>query len=142
MTYHPFPMFTCIVYDTLMVSLFICDQSVVFSSLTIYSFIYFSRFYFPDSGQAVVTGVVPSPPPGSCLRFLSRIGFSDPTGRRFFIECSLTHALALSATYIPVPMILFLFFFSDVFLFFFFPPSPPVVSRGGEVRRLHPAVEL
>ena len=26
-------------------------------------------------------------PPGSCLQFLSRIGFSNPTARRFFIEC-------------------------------------------------------
>ena len=27
------------------------------------------------------------PPPGSCLRLLSRMGFSNPTARRFFIEC-------------------------------------------------------
>ena len=26
-------------------------------------------------------------PPGSCLQFLSRIGFSSSTARRFFIEC-------------------------------------------------------
>ena len=26
-------------------------------------------------------------PPGSCLQFLSRIGFSNPSARRFFIEC-------------------------------------------------------
>ena len=26
------------------------------------------------------------PPPGSCLQFLSRIGSSNPTARRFFIE--------------------------------------------------------
>ena len=26
-------------------------------------------------------------PPGSCLPFLSRIVFSNPTARRFFIEC-------------------------------------------------------
>ena len=25
--------------------------------------------------------------PGSCLQFLSRIGFSNPTARRLFIEC-------------------------------------------------------
>ena len=36
--------------------------------------------------------------PGSCLQFSSRIGFSNPTARRFFIECCLTHALALSAS--------------------------------------------
>ena len=37
--------------------------------------------------------------PGSCLQFLSRIGFSNPTARRLFIEgpVLLTHALALSA---------------------------------------------
>ena len=57
--------------------------------LFIYVFVYlFSQhFYFPASGQAVVTGVVPSPPPGSCLQLLSRIGFSNPTTRRLFIEC-------------------------------------------------------
>ena len=26
-------------------------------------------------------------PPGSCLQLLSRIGFSNPTARRFFIQC-------------------------------------------------------
>ena len=35
-------------------------------------------------------------PPGSCLQFLSRIGFSNPTARRFRVL--LTHALALSAS--------------------------------------------
>ena len=52
--------------------------------------IFFSNFYFPSSGQqAVVTGVVPLLPPGSCLRFLSRIGFSNQShpARRLFIEC-------------------------------------------------------
>ena len=29
----------------------------------------------------------PSSPPGSCLQILSRIGFSNPTPGRFFIEC-------------------------------------------------------
>ena len=28
------------------------------------------------------------PPPSSCLQFLSRIGFSNPTARRFFIDIS------------------------------------------------------
>ena len=38
----------------------------------------------------MVTGLIPSSP-GSCLPFLSRIGFSNPTARRFFIEfCSHT----------------------------------------------------
>ena len=34
----------------------------------VYIYIYFAHFYFPASGQAVVTGVVPSPP-----RFLPSI---------------------------------------------------------------------
>ena len=34
-------------------------------------------------GQAAVTGVASSPPPGTRLHFLSRIGFSTPTARRF-----------------------------------------------------------
>ena len=29
----------------------------------------------------------PFSPPGSCLQFLSRTEFSNPTARRFFIEC-------------------------------------------------------
>ena len=41
--------------------------------------------------------VSPLLPPGSCLQFLSRIRFSNPTARRLFIEL-LTHALALSAS--------------------------------------------
>ena len=47
---------------------------------------FFSHFYFPASGQAVVTGVVPSSPPVLAFQLLSRIGFSNPTARRFFIE--------------------------------------------------------
>ena len=47
-----------------------------------------THFYFPaSSGQAVVTGVVPSSPRFFCLRFLSRIEISNPTARRFFVEC-------------------------------------------------------
>ena len=54
--------------------------SLLFSSST-------RRRFYPQrsSGQAVVTGVVPSPP-GYVPSFLSRIGFSIPTARRFFIE--------------------------------------------------------
>ena len=45
------------------------------------------------------TGVVHFYPPVLAFNFLSRIGFSNPTPRRFFIECLLlTHALALSAS--------------------------------------------
>ena len=63
-------------------------------------FIFFAHIYFPASGQAMVPGVILSDlSPGSCLQFLSRVGFSNPTARRFFIECLLlTHALALSAS--------------------------------------------
>ena len=42
--------------------------------------------FYPQraSGQAVVTGVHPSPPPvRTCLYFLARMGFSIPTARRF-----------------------------------------------------------
>ena len=39
----------------------------------------------------------PFSPPGSCLQFLPRIGFSNPTARRFFNRMMLTHAVALSA---------------------------------------------
>ena len=60
--------------------------------------VFFAHIYFPASGQAVVTGVVPSSPLFYSLHFLSRIGFSYPTARRFFIECLLTHALAFSAS--------------------------------------------
>ena len=52
----------------------------------LFFFPFFTHIYFPASGQAVVTGVVPSPP-GFCLQFLTRIGFSNLTVRRFFIEC-------------------------------------------------------
>ena len=37
------------------------------------------HFTFQLSGQAVVTGVFPSPPAGICLHFLSRRGLSIPT---------------------------------------------------------------
>ena len=58
-------------------------------------FFFPALFYFPASGQAVVTGVVPFPP-GSCLQILSRLGFSNPTARRF--SSSVAHALAFSAS--------------------------------------------
>ena len=60
-------------------------------------FFFFSLFYFPDSGQAVVTGVVPSTP-----RFLPSIFIAQRVRKS---HCSsilhrvlLTHALALSAS--------------------------------------------
>ena len=40
----------------------------------IYIYIFFlPHIYFPASGQAVVIGVVPFSPPGSCLQILSHI---------------------------------------------------------------------
>ena len=52
----------------------------------IFCFFCFTHFYFPASGQAVVTGVVPYPP-----RFLPSICIAHrvqhPTARRLFIEC-------------------------------------------------------
>ena len=51
-----------------------------------YFFFFLAHFYFPASGQAVVTGVVPFPP-RFLPQFVSRIGFSNSTARRFFIEC-------------------------------------------------------
>ena len=45
------------------------------------------HFYISAFGQAVVTGVVPSTSPVTCFQFLSRIGFTDHTARRVFIEC-------------------------------------------------------
>ena len=45
----------------------------------IFVFFFFpTHIYFPASGQAVVTGVVPSFPPVLAFNFSSRIGFSDP----------------------------------------------------------------
>ena len=61
-------------------------------------FFFFSHFYFPASGQAVVTGVVPSPP-----RFLPSIFIAHRVPAiPLLVHCSssvlLTHALALSAS--------------------------------------------
>ena len=48
--------------------------------------IFFTHICFPASGQAVVTGVVPSPPPVLALNFYrAYVGFSNPIARRFFI---------------------------------------------------------
>ena len=60
-------------------------------------FFFFAHFYFPASGQAVVTGVVPSPP--RCLPsifFAHRVQQSHFSS--IFHRVLLTHALALSAS--------------------------------------------
>ena len=60
-------------------------------------FFFSSHFYFPASGQAVVTGVVPSPP-----RFLPSIFIAHRVQQShcssIFHRMLLTHALALSAS--------------------------------------------
>ena len=72
--------------------------------LSFFSFRFFffscsSLFYFPASGQAVVTGVVPSPP-----RFLPSIFIAHRVQQSHFSSIFhrmllLTHALALSASH-------------------------------------------
>ena len=61
-------------------------------------FFFFSHFYFPASGQAVVTGVVPSPP-----RFLPSIFIAHRVQQShcssIFHRVLLSHALALSASH-------------------------------------------
>ena len=57
-----------------------------------YIFFFFLLFFFPhtltfqllDKPWQQVSSLLP---PGSCLQFLSRTGFSNPTARRFLIEC-------------------------------------------------------
>ena len=74
------------------------SQSVLGWGIFIFFFFFFSRFCFPASGQAVVTGVAPSPP-----RFLPSIFIAHRVQQS---HCSsivhrvllLTHALALSAS--------------------------------------------
>ena len=52
-------------------------------------FLLFSHMYILSSFWTSRDGHRCRPPllPGSCLQFLSRIGSSNPTVRRFFIEC-------------------------------------------------------
>ena len=65
-------------------------------NIYIYIFFIFAHFYFPASGQAVVTGVIPSPP-----RFLPSILIAHRVQQShcssIFHRTLLTHALALSA---------------------------------------------
>ena len=60
-------------------------------------FFFLSHFYFPASGQAVVKGVVP-PPPRYLPSFLSRIGFSIPTARRFSSNVANSRSRAFAKT--------------------------------------------
>ena len=61
---------------------------------------FYTPFYFPASGQAVATGVVPfSPPVLACLQFLSRIRrIQQSHCSSMFHPVLLTHALVLSAS--------------------------------------------
>ena len=47
-------------------------------------FFHTSTFQLLDKPWSQVSSLLP---PGSCLPFLSRIGFNDPTARRFLLEC-------------------------------------------------------
>ena len=84
---------------------FLCDWE--FKNLNFHSTLFFfPHFYFPASGQgthfffffltlSVTFQLLDKPwsqvssllPPGSCLHFLSRKGCSNPTARRYFLEC-------------------------------------------------------
>ena len=58
----------------------------------------------------------PFPPPGSCLQFLSRIGFGNPSARRFFIECcELTLSRFPQVNWCTSEKIRTIFFFVKIF---------------------------
>ena len=74
-----------------------CLSSITHHRVLFFFFSFFAHFHFPASGQAVVTGVIPSPP-----RFLPSIFIAHRVQQS---HCSsivhralLTHALALSAS--------------------------------------------
>ena len=75
----------------------VCPRLLNLCALSFFSFSFFSHFYFPASGQAVVTGVVPSPP-----RFLPSVFIAHRVQQSHcsstFHRVLLTHALALSAS--------------------------------------------
>ena len=60
------------------------DQGTLFAHNVVQG--YFNNFTFQllDKLWSQVSSLLPL---GCCLQFLSRIGFSNPTARRFFIEC-------------------------------------------------------
>ena len=60
-------------------------------------FFFFAHFYFPASGQTVVTGVVPSPPPFLPSVFIAHT-VQQSHCSSIFPRVLLTHALALSAS--------------------------------------------
>ena len=64
---------------------------------------FFAHFYFPASGQAVVTGVVPSSPRFLPSIFIAHRVQQSHTARQVFIGYCSTHALALSASQLSAP---------------------------------------
>ena len=75
----------------------ICTRYVCIYTWYIYVFFFFAHLYFPATGQAVGTGVVPSSP-----RFLSSFFIADRVQQShclsIFHRVLLTHALAFSAS--------------------------------------------
>ena len=75
----------------------LCFFTGTVCSIIVFFCFFFSHFYSPASGQAVVTGVVPSPP-----RFLPSIFIAHRVQQShcstIFHRVLLTHALALSAS--------------------------------------------
>ena len=81
------------VEPSMCIALFFC----IYLDGEIQYFIFFAHFYFPASGQAVVTGVVPSPPRFLPSTFIAhRVQHSHCSS--IFHRVLLTHALALSAS--------------------------------------------
>ena len=60
------------------------ERSIVFHLTGILFFSHTFTFQLLDKPWSQVSSLLP---PGSCLQFLSRVGFSNPTARRFFFEC-------------------------------------------------------
>ena len=60
--------------------------------------LFFTHIYFPASGQAVVTGVVPFPPRFLPSIFIAHRVQQSHCARRFFYRMLLTHSPALSAS--------------------------------------------
>ena len=81
------------------VSHFICNRAAYRVRCRCCCFFFFTHIYFPASGQAVVTGIVSSPP-----RFLPSIFIAHRVQQShcssIFHRVLLTHALALSASQI------------------------------------------
>ena len=55
--------------------------------ILIFLFSFFAHFLLSSCWTSLGHKCRPLFPPGSCLQFLSRMGFSNPTARGFFIEC-------------------------------------------------------